>query len=56
MLGRRAWPTRTAARKAIFEYIEGWYNTRQRHSTSDYLSPVAYEAALYTKPALAQVA
>ncbi|HEX8767698.1 MAG TPA: IS3 family transposase [Jatrophihabitans sp.] len=38
------WPTHAAARTAIFEYIEGWYNTRRRHSTLGYLSPTAYEA------------
>jgi hypothetical protein len=37
-LHRQPWPARTAARQAIFEYIEGWYNTR-RHSTLGYRSP-----------------
>jgi len=40
---RQSWPTRAAARTAIFEYIEGWYNPRRRHSTLGYLSPVAFE-------------
>ena len=40
---RQSWPTRAEARAAIFEYIEGWYNPRRRHSTLDYLSPVEYE-------------
>lgn len=44
LLHRQAWPTRTAARQAIFEYVEGWYNTRRRHSSLGYLSPAAYEA------------
>ncbi|WP_372673164.1 integrase core domain-containing protein, partial [Amycolatopsis kentuckyensis] len=39
LLDRRAWPTRTQAHQAIFGYIEGWYNTRRRHSSLDYLSP-----------------
>jgi transposase InsO family protein len=43
LIHRQAWPTRTAARQAIFEYIEGWYNTRRRHSSLGYLSPAAYE-------------
>jgi len=38
LLHRRPWPTRAAAHKAIFTWIEGWYNTRRRHSTLDYLS------------------
>lgn len=48
LLDRQAWPTRTRAHKAIFAWIEGWYNTRRRHSTLDYLSPAAYEAIAYT--------
>jgi Integrase core domain len=27
----------------VFEYIEGWYNPRRRHSTLGYLSPAQYE-------------
>jgi hypothetical protein len=26
--------TETAVREAIFEHIEGWYNTRKRHPAS----------------------
>ena len=40
---RQAWPTRAEARAAVFEYIEGWYNPRRRHSTPGYLSPAQYE-------------
>jgi len=29
--------------RAVFGYIEGWYNTRRLHSTLCYLSPVQYE-------------
>jgi transposase InsO family protein len=47
LLDRQAWPTRARARQATFEWIEGWYNTRRRHSTLDYLSPTAYEATAY---------
>lgn len=45
LLDRYDWPTRAAARSAIFEYIETWYNRQRRHSTLGYLSPVAFEAA-----------
>jgi len=41
-----AWPTRDAARSAVFEYIEAWYNRRRLHSSLGYLSPVEYEAQL----------
>jgi putative transposase len=40
---RRSWPTRAEARAAVFEYIEGWYNPRRRHSTLGYLSPAEFE-------------
>jgi hypothetical protein len=40
---RQSWPTRAAARTAIFAYIEGWYNPRRRHSTLGYLSPIEFE-------------
>jgi putative transposase len=50
---RQSWPTRAVARAAIFEYIEGWYNPRRRHSTLGYLSPIEFERN-YTE--LAQLA
>lgn len=45
LIHRRPWPTRAEARSAIFEYIEGWFNPRRRHSTLGYLSPADYEQA-----------
>jgi putative transposase len=41
---RDAWPTRAAARVAIFEYIEVWYNRQRLHSTLGYRTPVQFEA------------
>ncbi len=38
------WPTRAAARAAVFEYLEVWYNRQRRHSALGYLSPAEYEA------------
>ena len=43
LLYRNGWPTRQAARTALFEYIECFYNGRRRHSALGYLSPVEYE-------------
>jgi putative transposase len=37
------WATREAARTAVFEYIEVWYNQQRRHSSLGYLSPAAFE-------------
>jgi len=46
LIHRRTWPTHKAATIALFNYIEGWYNTRRRHSTLGYLSPAQYESTI----------
>lgn len=46
LIDRHAWATRAATRRAIFDYIAGWYNSRRRHSTLNYLSPAEYERHL----------
>lgn len=38
--------TREEARRAIFEYVEVFYNRLRRHSTLGYVSPLEYEVAL----------
>jgi len=42
-LDRYNWCSRQELASAIFEYIEGFYNHRRRHSTLGYLSPLDYE-------------
>ena len=44
LIYRCCFHTHAAARKAIFEYIEGWYNTRRHHSALGYQTPVTYRA------------
>ena len=44
LLDRRRWDTRRELALAVFEYIEGFYNPRRRHSGLDYHSPIDYEA------------
>ena len=51
LLYRVSWPTRQAARTAIFEYIEGFYNTRRRHSSLGHLSPAEFEEVKLTETA-----
>ena len=45
LLLRREFPTQVQARMALFEFIEGWYNTHRRHSALGYLSPNDFERA-----------
>ena len=47
LIDTRAWPTRAGLRIALFDYIEGWYNTRRLHSSLGYLSPAEYEANIH---------
>jgi putative transposase len=42
----RVFDTRAAARLAIFDYIECWYNRQRLHSALGYRSPVAFEQAM----------
>jgi putative transposase len=44
LLDRSTWPTRQSLANAVFAFIEGFYNSRRRHSTLGYLSPADYEA------------
>jgi putative transposase len=43
VLDRQRFRTREEARRALFSWIEGWYNTHRRHSSLDYLSPETFE-------------
>ena len=44
VLWRQNWPTRRQAETAIFQYINGFYNPRRRHSYLGGISPLAFEA------------
>jgi putative transposase len=43
LLDRQRFTTPAQARLAVFDFIEGWYNPRRRHSSLGYLSPMAFE-------------
>jgi len=43
LLWQRSWPTRRSAELAIFEYVNGFYNPRRRHSALSWKSPLAFE-------------
>ena len=44
LMWQQSWETRRAAEMAIFEYINGFYNPRRRHSALGWKSPLAFEA------------
>jgi transposase InsO family protein len=44
LIWRQSWPTRRQAEAAIFQYINGFYNPRRRHSFLGGISPLAFEA------------
>jgi putative transposase len=43
LLAKHRFHSQTQARPVVFQFIEGWYNTRRRHSSIDYLSPIEFE-------------
>jgi len=44
LLDRRTWASRVELAAGMFDWIEGWYNPRRRHSSLGYLSPAQFEA------------
>ncbi|WP_110343620.1 IS3 family transposase [Prauserella flavalba] len=50
LLDTRSWETRGQLANAIFEWVECWYNPRQRHSSIGMLSPIDYETHLCPPP------
>jgi transposase InsO family protein len=47
LIDRRPWPTIAGVHRAVFDWIESWYNTRRLHSSLGYLSPAQYEARVH---------
>jgi transposase InsO family protein len=44
LVGRKIYFGRMAAREAIFEYIEVFYNRKRLHSSLGYRTPLEYQA------------
>lgn len=53
LIKRIVWRSKNDARRAIFDYIEAFYNPRRRHSSLVYLSPVEFERRSINRPAAA---
>ncbi|MFN3197643.1 MAG: IS3 family transposase [Bradymonadia bacterium] len=43
LIYRQPWPTKIQTKKAINEYITGFYNCSRRHSHNGGLSPIEFE-------------
>jgi len=43
LLERCRFKSQEEARRAVFEFLEGWYNRHRRHSALGYLSPAEFE-------------
>lgn len=46
LIYRNHYKTKEEAKKAIFEYIEVWYNRQRIHSSIGYMTPVQFEESL----------
>ena len=53
LIDRTRFPSPSRAIPEIFEFIEGFYNLRRRHSALAYLSPTEYERRYYCSKAAA---
>ncbi len=53
LVAPRSFPTREAARTAIFDYLEGFYNRTRRHSSLGYRSPADFEEDIMREVAAA---
>ena len=47
LIDRHTWATRTQVRRAVFDYVEVFFNRRRLHSSLDYLTPAEYEARIH---------
>jgi putative transposase len=55
LLAQHRFQTRDQARMAVFDFIEGWYNTQRRHSSLGMLSPAKFERRWHASNQLEEV-
>jgi transposase InsO family protein len=51
LIDRQSWATRGQVRRAVFEFIEVFYNRRRLHSSLNYPSPAEYERQIHHRKA-----
>lgn len=56
LIHRQSWPTRAHARRAVFDFIERFFNRCRLHSSLGYRTPAEYEGMLRQKKAGGQAA
>ena len=47
LIHRQSWATKAQVRRAVFEFIEIFYNRQRLHSSLGYLSPAEYESKIH---------
>ena len=55
LLDKHRFQTRDQARMAVFDFIEGWYNSQRRHSSLGMQSPAKFERRWRTESQLEEV-
>jgi len=46
LIYRQSWASRAQVRRAVFEFIEVFYNRKRLHSSLNYMAPAAYELSM----------
>lgn len=53
LIDRFRWDTVTQAQRAVFDFIEGWYNPHRLHSALGYVSPALFERRYHDRQSTA---
>ncbi len=51
LIDRQSWASRAQVRRAVFEFVEVFYNRRRLHSSLNYVSPAEYERQIHHRQA-----
>jgi transposase InsO family protein len=56
LIYRQSWATRAKVRRAVFEFVEVFYNRQRLHSSLKYMTPAEYEQTMIHHHKAAQAA